>query len=49
MKIAFSTVRRFVKDVSGIEEIRFVVFSQQDYDTYHRLFKPDPAGTGATY
>jgi len=37
-KIAFDTVSGFLKIDSPIEEVRFVVYSQEDYETYAFLF-----------
>jgi O-acetyl-ADP-ribose deacetylase len=37
-RLAFSTVTAFLKDHPSIAEVRFVVFSQHDYDTYAPLF-----------
>jgi len=42
-RIAFSTVSEFVRDHGRPQEVRFVVFSNSDYDMYARLF---PASTG---
>lgn len=38
-RIAFTTVEEFVKGHSEIQEIRFVTFSQHDYDIYAPLFR----------
>lgn len=37
-KIAFDTVTGFLKNDSPIEEVRFVVYSQEDYEEYAFLF-----------
>ena len=37
-KIAFETVAAFLKNDSPIEEVRFVVYSQEDYEQYAFLF-----------
>ncbi len=38
--IAFGTVQEFVRKHPQIEEARFIVFSQHDYDVYSHLFEP---------
>jgi len=35
--IAVKTVRRFLNQNAGIEKVRFVCFSQKDYDIYQRV------------
>jgi O-acetyl-ADP-ribose deacetylase (regulator of RNase III) len=42
-RIALSTVRRFVAENSGIDEVRFIAFSRSDFDTYASLFRSLPA------
>jgi O-acetyl-ADP-ribose deacetylase (regulator of RNase III) len=37
-KIAFDTVSGFLKNDSPLEEVRFVVYSQEDYEVYAFLF-----------
>jgi len=37
-KIAYDTVSAFVKNDSSLEEVRFVVYSQDDYEVYALLF-----------
>jgi O-acetyl-ADP-ribose deacetylase len=37
-KIAFETVSGFLKNDSPLEEVRFVVYSQEDYEQYAFLF-----------
>jgi O-acetyl-ADP-ribose deacetylase (regulator of RNase III) len=37
-KIAFDTVTGFLKNDSPLEEVRFVVYSQEDYEVYGFLF-----------
>lgn len=37
-KIAVETVKRFVERTSSLNEVRFVTFSQSDYDIYRTLF-----------
>jgi O-acetyl-ADP-ribose deacetylase len=37
-KIAFNTVSSFLKNDSPLEEVRFVVYSQEDYEVYAFLF-----------
>jgi O-acetyl-ADP-ribose deacetylase (regulator of RNase III) len=37
-KIAFNTVMAFLKKDSPLEEVRFVVYSQEDYEAYAFLF-----------
>jgi O-acetyl-ADP-ribose deacetylase (regulator of RNase III) len=37
-KIAFETVAGFLKNDSPLEEVRFVVYSQEDYEQYAFLF-----------
>lgn len=41
-RIAFEAVSGFVGDQPGLEEVRFVVFSQGDHDVYASLFRSDP-------
>lgn len=38
-RLAFDTVCQFVRDHDVFTEIRFIVFSQRDYQTYARLFQ----------
>ena len=37
-KIAFDTVSGFLRNDSPLEEVRFVVYSQEDYEVYAFLF-----------
>jgi O-acetyl-ADP-ribose deacetylase (regulator of RNase III) len=37
-KIAFDTVSGFLKNDTSLEEVRFVVYSQEDYEVYAFLF-----------
>jgi O-acetyl-ADP-ribose deacetylase (regulator of RNase III) len=37
-RIAFDAVSQFVKEHPAIEEVRFIVFSQPDFDIYATLF-----------
>jgi O-acetyl-ADP-ribose deacetylase (regulator of RNase III) len=43
-RLAFEAVSGFVRQNPGLEEIRFVVFSQRDLDAYAPLFGGDRAG-----
>jgi O-acetyl-ADP-ribose deacetylase (regulator of RNase III) len=42
-RIAFETVREFVEQNPHLEEVRFVVFSQRDLETYSPLFSEEHA------
>ncbi len=39
-KIAFSVVADFAKENPQLKEVRFIVFSQKDFDVYSPLFEP---------
>ena len=39
-RIAFTTVAEFVRTHPQLQEVRFIVFSQNDFDVYARLFTP---------
>jgi len=39
-KIAFGVVADFAKENPQLKEVRFVVFSQKDFDVYSPLFEP---------
>jgi len=39
-KIAFSSVAEFARKDHQVQEIRFIVFSQSDYEVYAPLFRP---------
>lgn len=41
-RIAFETVRTFLLEKSSVREVRFVVFSDHDFEIYARLFVPKP-------
>jgi O-acetyl-ADP-ribose deacetylase (regulator of RNase III) len=38
-RIAFDTVRTFVRNHREISDVRFIVFSQHDFEIYRRLFE----------
>lgn len=37
-RIAFETVKKFVEDDTRLEEVRFITFSENDFDVYRKLF-----------
>jgi O-acetyl-ADP-ribose deacetylase (regulator of RNase III) len=41
-RVAFNTVTEFVQKESWITEVRFVMFTQADYDVYVPLFQRGP-------
>jgi len=45
-RIAFETVKDFVKQHPRFDEVRFIVFSRRDFDVYAGSFAQDPSETG---